>query len=361
MARNRHWDIRSRIIARCSVIVALALIVLPLDSAVARGADLGPGGTFHDDNGNVHEGAIEAIAEAGITKGCNPPDNDRYCPDQAVTRGQMASFLVRALNLAPSSTEGFTDIAGSLHEADILTLAAAGITKGCNPPDNDRYCPDRPVSRGEMATFLARGLDLPLLTPPPAPFHLIASFTTHHPCCQTRVAAVQELADLIDGIVVLPRDTLSMLRVIDYSVTSGYCQTSTTLFNAVFYAGLEDVEHRPHVVHFDRYPPAIESTLVAPDRADLKFRNDTEHPIQIRTSHTSTSVTVELWGDNDDRTVIGDYTAASGTILDVVEEGGTDARIVTAEVTNGGKTYWVTRTITVGAESTAESWTWTYR
>ena len=58
---------------------------------------LPPGGTFIDDNGSIHEPSIEAIAAAGITLGCNPPDNDRFCPDDPVTRGQMAAFLHRAL------------------------------------------------------------------------------------------------------------------------------------------------------------------------------------------------------------------------------------------------------------------------
>ena len=60
-------------------------------------AALPPGGTFIDDDGHIFEGAIEAIAAEGITKGCNPPTNDKFCPDDKVTRGQMAAFLKRAL------------------------------------------------------------------------------------------------------------------------------------------------------------------------------------------------------------------------------------------------------------------------
>jgi hypothetical protein len=45
----------------------------------------------------VFEGAIERLAQAGITLGCNPPANDRFCPDDSVSRGQMAGFLRRAL------------------------------------------------------------------------------------------------------------------------------------------------------------------------------------------------------------------------------------------------------------------------
>ena len=53
---------------------------------------------FVDDNGSIFENAINKIAEAGITVGCNPPDNDRFCPNQSVTRGEMAVFLKRALS-----------------------------------------------------------------------------------------------------------------------------------------------------------------------------------------------------------------------------------------------------------------------
>jgi uncharacterized protein YkwD len=59
----------------------------------------GCNGTFCDDDTSVFEEAIEKIAAAGITHGCNPPANDRYCPDQYVTRGAMAAFLSRALSL----------------------------------------------------------------------------------------------------------------------------------------------------------------------------------------------------------------------------------------------------------------------
>ena len=93
----------------------------------------------------------------GVTRGCNPPVNDRYCPNDPVTRGQMAAFLTRALNL-PAAPNIFIDDNGSTFEADIGALAAAGITKGCNPPTNNRYCPNDPVTRGQMAAFLHRGL-----------------------------------------------------------------------------------------------------------------------------------------------------------------------------------------------------------
>ena len=118
------------------------------------------GGRFVDDDDSEFEDDIEAIAAAGITRGCNPPVNDRFCPTDPVTRGQMAAFLARGLDLAPSGLDRFVDDDSSVFEADIQALALAGITRGCNPPANDRFCPTDPVTRGQMAAFLVRGLGL---------------------------------------------------------------------------------------------------------------------------------------------------------------------------------------------------------
>jgi len=124
-------------------------------------AVLPPGGTFIDDDGSVHEGGIEAIAEAGITTGCNPPTNNRYCPGQIVTRGQLAAFIARARSPPPTIEDSFSDDKGHVFEGAINRIADAGITMGCNPPVNDRFCPDRLMTRGEMAAMLARASGYP--------------------------------------------------------------------------------------------------------------------------------------------------------------------------------------------------------
>jgi hypothetical protein len=147
--------------ARRSLTAIFAALLL-VSAAVTASADPSqPGGTFVDDDGNVHEGSIEAIASEGITQGCNPPANDRFCPDRAVSRGEMAAFLVRALDLPAGPAGRFVDDDDSIFRADVEALAAAGITLGCNPPINDRFCPDEPVERGEMAAFIVRAMRLP--------------------------------------------------------------------------------------------------------------------------------------------------------------------------------------------------------
>ena len=139
---------------RFAVALLVAASTLAATGAAVAAAD--PGGSFVDDDGNIHEGNIEAIAAVGITRGCNPPENNRYCPNSAVTRGQMAAFLTRTLGLPPTTIDAFVDDDSSPFEADIDQLAAAGITKGCNPPANDRFCPGAKVTRGQMAAFLVR-------------------------------------------------------------------------------------------------------------------------------------------------------------------------------------------------------------
>jgi hypothetical protein len=174
---------------------------------------------------------IKAVKDAGITKGCNPPQNDRFCPEDVVTRAQMAAFIIRAIEGEPTNynpnpyfadvppthwafkyvqrmkergiAQGypgtnlygpednvtreqmakmlimglvsrgktseppsdycatgspFTDVDPSSWSCRyIKRLKELGITKGCNPPANDRYCPQDVVTRAQMAAFIYRG------------------------------------------------------------------------------------------------------------------------------------------------------------------------------------------------------------
>lgn len=133
--------------------------VLTLLMAALLGA-LPPGGTFVDDDKNVHEGGIEAIAAENVTVGCNPPFNDWFCPDRDLTRAEMATMISRAKGLPPSVTNHFVDDDGHVLEGAINRIAEDEITEGCNPPDNDEFCPNRDLTRAEAAAFLARALDL---------------------------------------------------------------------------------------------------------------------------------------------------------------------------------------------------------
>ena len=125
-------------------------------SFLARALDLPPvaGNRFADVSG-THTANINALAEAGVTLGCNA-EGTFYCPNDLVTRAQMGSFLARALDLAPIPGDRFADVSGS-HEPNINAIADAGITLGCNP-EGTLYCPNDNVTRGQMAAFLHRAL-----------------------------------------------------------------------------------------------------------------------------------------------------------------------------------------------------------
>jgi len=100
---------------------------------------------------------VERLADLGITRGCGV-EPARYCPDSPVTRAQMATFLTRAFRLPSVPDAGFTDVGqGATHLPGINALAAAGITSGC-AVDPARYCPGRATTRAQMATFLTRAL-----------------------------------------------------------------------------------------------------------------------------------------------------------------------------------------------------------
>ena len=97
---------------------------------------------------------VERLADLGVTQGCST-EPVRFCPHSAVTRAQMASFLVRAFDLSTGPPAGFTDVnADSVHYANINALAESGVTQGCA---TDEFCPRRDTTRAQMATFLHRG------------------------------------------------------------------------------------------------------------------------------------------------------------------------------------------------------------
>lgn len=124
---------------------------------------LPPEGSSFADVTNQFPTWVEEFYLTGITGGCatNPL---RYCPDAAVTRGQMAVFILRGIEGAnyfppplPPEGSSFNDV--TTFDTWIEELYRRGITGGCG---NGNYCPNSPVTRGQMAAFIQRGFNLPL-------------------------------------------------------------------------------------------------------------------------------------------------------------------------------------------------------
>jgi vancomycin resistance protein YoaR len=143
---------------------------------------------------------------------------------------------------------------------------------------------------------------------------IVGTFTTTFECCQPRVKNIQRMAQQLDGRLVKPGETFSINEVVgERTVEDGYVeagqivggrmvsivgggvsQFATTMYNAAFFGGFEDVEHQPMDYYAPRYPAGRDVALLYPD-LDLKWRNDSEFGVLIKTAFTDTSVSVTLW------------------------------------------------------------------
>ncbi|QWZ08519.1 VanW family protein [Nocardioides panacis] len=131
----------------------------------------------------------------------------------------------------------------------------------------------------------------------------VSSFTTSFPYASYRNQNLGRAAELIDGTLLKPGDTFSLNDTVGERTAAngftkgfvisdgvfredfggGVSQVATTTFNAAFFAGLEDVEHKPHSFYIDRYPVGREAT-VAWGAVDLRFRNTTPYGVYVRAS-----------------------------------------------------------------------------
>jgi vancomycin resistance protein YoaR len=143
----------------------------------------------------------------------------------------------------------------------------------------------------------------------------VSTFTTRFPYNPPRTTNITIAAKALDGTIVRPGETFSLNAALgqrtpakgyqrapvinggrlttDYG--GGVSQVSTTLFNAVFFAGLDTVAHKPHSFYISRYPEGREATVSWPG-VDQKFRNDSGHGILIKTAVTDSELTVSFYG-----------------------------------------------------------------
>lgn len=158
----------------------------------------------------------------------------------------------------------------------------------------------------------------------------VSTFTTSFTggLSSARSKNIVQAAKEVDGAIVKPGETFSLNShtgprgyaegyhdapvIVDGKlvpgVGGGVSQFTTTLFNASYYAGMTDVEHKPHSYYFTRYPAVIESTIFYPS-LDFKFRNDTPYGVLIDTSYTSDSITVSMWSTKYYDSVKTEYSA----------------------------------------------------
>ncbi|MFB4312176.1 VanW family protein [Actinomadura sp. GTD37] len=144
----------------------------------------------------------------------------------------------------------------------------------------------------------------------------MSSYTTRFAPGEPRVRNIELAARILDGHVVAPGTTFSFNDVVGprtrsrgyvpapaimgerlvKDVGGGICQVSTTLFNAVFRAGLDIRRSRAHTMWMPEYPEGREAAVSYP-KLDFTWRNDTDRPVRVQVVHTGSSLTVNLWGE----------------------------------------------------------------
>jgi vancomycin resistance protein YoaR len=224
-----------------------------------------------------------------------------------------------AITIAPSSSGLRVD-----QERVAAALLAAAADPGRSAELPLRHEPAPALSSERAAGLGIRGL--------------VSSFTTRHPCCERRVANIHRIADILNGRVVEPGQTVSVNDLVGPrtqkngfvpaptieegemvdSLGGGISQFATTFFNALFHGGYDIVERQPHTYWFPRYPMGHEATLSWP-KPDIIFKNDTAAGLLIKTSYTDTSITVKLYGDNGGRKVKAEVSGRQNVLPAPVE------------------------------------------
>ncbi|MET8825628.1 VanW family protein [Streptomyces sp. NPDC004610] len=164
----------------------------------------------------------------------------------------------------------------------------------------------------------------------------MSTFTVNFEPEAYRITNIGRAAELIDGSVVLPGETWSMNGTVgerteangfvegiiinndryERAAGGGVSAVATTIFNAVFFAGVDPVEYGAHSFYIERYPEGREAT-VAWGSLDLKFRNDSGNALYIDARATDTSITVSFLGTKK----YDEVESVTGPRTNVVEPG----------------------------------------
>ena len=180
---------------------------------------------YDDDDGTLHELNINKVTAAGVASGCG---TRRFCPGSSVTRGQMAAFLERALGLRfGAGSDHFADDDGLIFESSLDRVAFANINRGCG---FERVCPGSAVTREQMAAFLHRSVFASPIGPPG--FADVISYPTPFTVQFTGPARFRGVAFSADGAIATRIKALGAIQ------PTAAPADSTALVNGVRYAHL---------------------------------------------------------------------------------------------------------------------------
>ncbi len=256
-----------------------------------------------------------------------------------------------------------------------VDMVATSLRQAALSPTNTGPFPFESGTEPEFTTAEAEAM---------GPITKVSGFSTEYPPGQARVTNIHLMADAVDGAIVWPGEEFSLNQYVGErteaggyvlapmilggelvdSFGGGVSQFATTFYNAVFFGCYEDISHKPHSYYFTRYPEGREATISWPE-PDLVFRNDSDALIIIKTQYTSTSITVEFYGNNGGRVCDAEKSDRYGyTDPDEVYEA--DPELTPEdEIVDDGSSGWavdVTRIITYpDGSQERQSWTHRYR
>jgi vancomycin resistance protein YoaR len=198
---------------------------------------------------------------------------------------------------------------GASYEPDVVTDAFLNLVQ---QPEGARSVEvEATVAEPEFTTKDAKALKIK---------EQVSTFTTYYPPASYRDINIGRAAELVNGTVLKPGETFSLNDTVGERTEAngfttgtiisngifkedlggGVSQMATTTYNAAFFAGLEDVEHKAHSVYIDRYPVGREAT-VAWGAVDLRFTNNTPYGVLIdavvipSAGRSQGTVTVTMW------------------------------------------------------------------
>lgn len=188
------------------------------------------------------------------------------------------------------------------------------------------------INDGERTVYMSMMEVEPKLTTEKAKSYGIerklASYTTYYnSSAASRVKNIHLFADAVDGTILAPSEVFSINENVgprtaakgyleapviingrlEPGIGGGICQAATTLFDAVYFSGLEILQRENHAFYISRYPAGLDAT-VSYGGPDLKFRNDTGYYVMIKFGYTADSVTAAIYGKDGLGTEVGHST-----------------------------------------------------
>ncbi|MDN5770903.1 MAG: VanW family protein [Microlunatus sp.] len=233
----------------------------------------------------------------------------REVADDAVSTVALKKPKDATVRLVDGEPKVIPAVNGTTISADDL---AAAVEPVLTKTGKQRTADVRPtVAKAKFSTAEAEKLEIKRVT---------GQFTTYFPYANYRNVNLTRAAKLINNTVLKPGDTFSLNRVVgertaqngfvagyiikggkfSKELGGGVSQSATTTYNAMFFAGLKDIQHQPHTLYIDRYPAGREATVAWPS-LDLKFENDTKYGVLVQayvkkaSPGVKGSITVKMW------------------------------------------------------------------